>query len=210
MKIELTHNTADVGRIVGLVFSDQVPHATANAINDTAKDAQKVQRAHQRSIFDVKRPVWVDRAVKIKPFATKQRAEARISIDPPGGKADVLGQHEADIRKTPIQGGHIATPTENVPRTAAGVVRTSWRPGRLKKRSFRGGFRTFVRQTPRGRAIFSDESSFGGGIVALYWLDRSVPLHQDLDFVHNVITTALRTYPGNFVKRFDQSIRGAR
>lgn len=86
MKLEITSNHESVGRGVALVFSDQLPFVEAMAINDSAKQAQKVQRAHQREAFEVRRKSFMDRAVKIKPFATKQKAEAKISVDPPGGQ----------------------------------------------------------------------------------------------------------------------------
>lgn len=213
--LELTHNFDDVGRGVQAVFNNQMPFATAQAINDSGRQAQKVQRAHQLATFDAHRPSWLNMAVKLKPMATKQKAVAKLSIDPPRGrggrsKASILTQHEEDARKLPVSGGYLAVPTRHVPVTAAGVIRSAWRPRNLKKRKFREGFRTFVRQTSKGRAIFFDEGSQGGGIVPLYWLVRAAPLDQRLDFLDNVTKSVLQTYDANFVKRFDQATRSAR
>lgn len=217
MKVTVTHNAANVGLVVQHVFSDQLPWVTMNAINDSAKMAQKAQRAHQRKAFTVRRKGWVDRAVKIKPFATKQLAEAKISIDPPGGqaRADILTQHEADDRKRAFDGGFVAVPTEHVQRTAAGVIRARERPKALQlreesgKRQTRGQRRgTFRRKG--GNTIF--ERTPDGGIRALYQLVRSVDLDQRLEFVDTVVESVQATYATNFETRFDQAIgiRGRR
>ena len=65
----------------------QVPFATSVAINQTAKDFQKVQLAHMESAFIIRRQTFARRAVKIKPFSTKRQLKATVSIDPPGGRA---------------------------------------------------------------------------------------------------------------------------
>lgn len=213
MKIDLAHNADDVDRFVQHVFSDQLPHVEATAINDSAKDAQKVQRAHQHVAFTVRRKSFVDRAVKIKPFATKQSAEAKISIDPPGGasRASILTQHEEDDRKRPISGETVAVPTQHVQRTASGVIRRRERPSALLLRERTG--KTQRRGRRRGTFRKDDtifERTPEGGIRALYQLVPSVDLDQRLDFVDNVIRSVLDTYAGHFTKRFDQAIRSAR
>ena len=61
----------------------QLPFATKEALNDTAEDFQKAERARLGKIFTLRRKLWAERSIKISPFATKQRQEVRIAIDPP-------------------------------------------------------------------------------------------------------------------------------
>lgn len=214
MKIEIQHNMADVGRFVSFVFADQVPYVTARALNDAAVAAQKAQRDHQRKVFTVRRRSFVDRAVKIKPFADHKvgRFQVRIFVDPPGGqgRATVLTQHETDTRKTPYRGRTVAVPTEHVRRHASGIIRKVDRPSSLLARersgkAFRGDRRGIFRKDD---TIF--ERRRDGEIRALYQLVHSVPLDQRLEFVENVSRTALATYPRAFVTRFDRAVRTAR
>lgn len=211
MRVYVTHNAAEVDAFVRVVFAKQLPFVESQAINDAAKAAQAVQRAHQRQVFTVRRPGFVDRAVKIKPFATKRKPEAKIAIDPPGGqaRASILIQHEAELEKTP-DGMHVAVPTEHVKRTAAGVIRKSERPSALLLRELSG-------RKHRGerRATFRHEDTIferlrNGRIRALYQLVPSVDLDQRLRFVDNVIRTVRRVFPAAFTKRFDKAIRTAR
>lgn len=53
-------NTTQASAFVQAVWRDQIPFATASAINAVAKGGQDVQRAHQREVFTVRRPRFVD------------------------------------------------------------------------------------------------------------------------------------------------------
>lgn len=133
MKLEMTFDAKPASRFVSVVFRDQLPYATSQALNDAAKAGQKAQVAHQRQVFTVRRPAFVDRAVKIKPFAKKTSLEARISVDPPGSRDDVIAQHEADARKTPFSGNSIAVPSSGL-RAFGTVIPRKMRPSRLFSR----------------------------------------------------------------------------
>ena len=217
MKVDVTVRTERAHRFVQAVFDEQVPFATAVAINESAKHAQGVQRKHQRGIFEVRRPLFVDRSVKIKPFANKRTLTAVVSVDPPGGKdrADVIAQHEEGGPKGATSGTSVAVPTRHVPRTGAGVINRAWRPARLRKT--RGGrsrrdkreWGTFIRRTRGGRrAIFFDEGD--EGIKPLYWLVPSVPIQPSLNFVENIRGAVLAVYDANFTKALDRAIGSAR
>ncbi|MHC5059306.1 MAG: hypothetical protein ACYTKD_32025, partial [Planctomycetota bacterium] len=64
MNIELDTNAAQVSRTLRFLFAEQLPFATSKAINDTAKDAQKAQRAGMARRFTVRRPTFVFRSIK--------------------------------------------------------------------------------------------------------------------------------------------------
>lgn len=212
MNITVTHNAEDVGRFVEFVFARQLPFATKNALNDAAKAGQAAQRAHQHQVFTVRRKGFVDRAVKIKPFATKDRLEARVSIDPPGGesRASILTQHETERFKTPLQGARIAVPTEHVRRTGAGVIRKADRPAALRERERSGRARRGDRRGTfrRGDTIY--ERRRDGSIRPLYNLVAQVGLDHRLQFVTTVSRAAVAEYRVAFPRRFDQATRSAR
>ncbi|HWK90243.1 MAG TPA: hypothetical protein VNP72_09615, partial [Longimicrobium sp.] len=127
MNVDVRTNAPQVARAMR-ENARQAAFALSRAINETAKDFQQAQREHQRSAFTVRRPAFVDNAVKIKPFATKSSLTARISIDPPGGRAraDILTQHEHGGIKRP-RGKSIAIPKE-VGTNKAGIVTKGQRP----------------------------------------------------------------------------------
>lgn len=90
----------------------QIPFGVAKGINRTAEQVQAVQRQHQRRVFTVRRPAFVDRGVKISQFANKRVPVARIEILPPGGadRASILTQHEPGGTKRPKDGRSLSVP----------------------------------------------------------------------------------------------------
>lgn len=216
MRLDLEFDAKPASRFVGFVFRDQLPFATSQALNDAALAGQKAQREHQRQVFTVRRPSFVDRAVKIKPFAKKRSLEARVLVDPPGGqrRADVLTQHESDPRKQPVEGSSVAVPTAAVKRTATGVIRAADRPRALRERGGRGRGRaksggTFLRRDATGRGTIFERTK-DGGLRALYQLVPSVDLDQRLKFVQTVGDAAVKAFGPAFDERFAAAVRSAR
>lgn len=85
----------------------QLPYAAAVGINETAKEIQAAETQHLFREFDIRRPLFAQRAIKIKPFATKRLPEATISVDPPGGqaRADIWTKFEEGGWKRPRRFG---------------------------------------------------------------------------------------------------------
>ncbi len=194
-------------------IGNQLPYAMALAINDTLKDAQQTQRLYQRRVFTVRRPKWVDRAVKIKPFATKRTLEGRMSVDPPGGqrRADILTKFETGGRKQSRRGRHVAIPIE-ARRTKAGIVQRGQRPKALglvrRGRGARGKRRTFLvphvgifQRVGRGRR---------SRVRLLYLFEHSVPIPASLRFVENAKDTVHEKFGPNFSRGMDRAMRTAR
>ncbi|MDB4947448.1 MAG: hypothetical protein JWM27_97 [Gemmatimonadetes bacterium] len=151
---------ADIAQVMRAFegFEDQIPFAVSKAINRVAVDAQKAQVAHQRAIFTVRRTAWVDKAVKVKPFATKTRLQATISIDPPGGKkrADILSKFEAaGVKRSTKAGGRLAVSESRISRSDNGGGRQK-RPRDFKLVEvvpgtiYRGPGRVFMIRQPDG------------------------------------------------------------
>jgi len=218
------------------MFKDQVPFATSKALNRMALRFQEDQRDHQRRIFTIRRPRFVDRAVKVKPFSTKRTLFADVSIDPPGGqaRADVLTKFEDQTSKSPLRGRSIAVPTDAVPRTGAGIIRKGWRPGELfegakqhgrgraigsKGDVYHGKKKTILIRKPGGKGFIFQYQGAGSvgtktghnsGLVCLYVLVPRVEIRPELDFERNASLTFERHWVEYYVEAFDQAIRTAR
>lgn len=214
--IRVHDNLAGVSRWRRALFADQIPYATATAINSTAVEGQKDQRRHQRRVFDVRRPTWVDRAVKIKPFANKRRLYADIAIDAPGGRSDILAKFEEGGRKRP-RGESIAIPQE-ARRTKAGVVSRSQRPRAFKFRaSKKGGAligekRTMLIRDQSGRGVIVQRVGRGRHVTkrVLYALEPVVPIKPVLGLQRNIFAAVRRSFGYHFRGAFERAVRTAR
>ena len=210
--LDVDFDSRDTSRWLGSM-AKQTPFALSVAINDTLKDAQKVQRAHQRRVFTVRRPQWIDRSVKIKPFATKRTLTGTMAIDPPGGKrtSDILAKFESGGRKQVREGRHLAIPIE-ARRTKAGIVSRRNRPKgfRFKRvgRSIRGERRTFI---IAGVGIFQRVGRRKNSrIRMLYRFKTSVPIDRRLDFIANAERVVQQMFDRNFDRAFDRAVATAK
>lgn len=227
LELEVESNAEDVSAYARKIYEDQLPFATAKAINATALSFQKQQQKHMEDIFTVRRPRFTLRAVKIKPFAYKRRLWARVQIDPPGGRerADILTKFETDRFKVPFSSSRLAVPTENVKRTPTGVVRKRYRisemnlepTGTGKVFSQKGrvavgsvGARTVVaiRKAGGRGGIFMRTRS--GESLPLYWFVPRVPIKPELDFVDNATRVVTKEWDDHFFEAFSGAIRNAR
>lgn len=218
MDIKVSVETSDVSRFMRRLFRDQLPFSTSKAINEVAKDFQREQRRHQREIFTVRNARFVDRSVKIRPFSNKRTLEARVSIDPPGGRdrADILTKFEDGGFKFP-RGRHLTVPQE-VKRTKRGIIGKARRPrafgfelrGRGPKGSlFQGAKKTFmIVPHAGGGAIFKQKR--GQPFFPLFSLTRRARIPASLDFQENARQTVDRRFEMRFSEAFDRAIRTAR
>lgn len=224
MEITLDAPMDQVDEFVARVFRDQIPFAESVALNQTAKDFQKNERVRLADVFTLRRKTWAERSIKISPFATKQKREVRIAVDPPGGRGDILGKFETDTTKTP-RGNSVAVPTEYVPRTASGVIRQGWRPSQLRRANGDDRARGKLYLTRTGRIKQATGGTFlvergggrgtifrrkGGEIVPLYHLVPLVRIEPELEFHRTAEKTVQERWATNFVAAFDQAIRTAR
>ena len=191
----------------------QLPFAMARAINGTAKDVQRAQTGRIRQVFTIRRPSFATRAVKIKPFARKDRLEAKLQIEPPGGKAraDIFAKFEKGGIKRP-RGQHLAIP-RGARRGKSGIVTKANRPRALglqrKGRTVRGRKRTFIipnvgifQRVGRGRGRSK--------VRLLYSFHRQVPIDRRLRFVATAEKVVPRVFPGHFRREFAHAVRTAR
>lgn len=184
--------------------------AMSQAINETAKDFQKSQIRSQERAFTVRKQGFVSRSVKIKPFATKQRLEAIVSIDPPGGQrtADILSKFEQRTIKKARDGRHLAVPVE-ARRTKRGVISRGQRPKAFQfaktGAAIKGLKRTFILPDI---GIFQRTSK--RRIKLLYSFAKSVRIPAVLKFQENARKVIKRRFKSHFEKAYANALRTAR
>ncbi len=216
-------NAAPVSGFLRAVYSDQLPFINSRAVNFTALDFQKDEREHMGEVFTIRRKSFARQSVKIKPFASKAKPEARIAIDSPGGRSDIFGKFESNTSKGPFRGRSIAVPTDNVPRTGAGIIRKGWRPAQLFAEAsqhgqgrvlanrgdvYLGAKHTLLIRKPGGRGTIFRRVN--GELVPLYQLVPSVRIDPELRFHEIARETVTKRWEANFTKAFDSAMRTAR
>ncbi len=227
MRLIVRTNAAQVSRTMRRIFADQLPFAAAKAINDTAKEAQSRQRAGMADRFTIRRPSFVNRAVKIKPFANKRHLSATIQIEPPGGqqRADILTRHEEAHEREPRSGQALVVPLEIRPNIRA-VVKKRDRPKAFAfthVRTTSGGVqiyegrrRTFMVRMPDGSGWILQRTGPGRwgslfhGTRVLYVLRPTVPIEARLEFIATITKAVDETFPRNFERAFARAMKTAR
>lgn len=210
----------DYRKAVGQLKADaerHVPFALAKAVNDTALDVQRAQRANLRKKFTLRRPEWADRSIKMVRFAKKSDPTAVIGIHPPGGdqRADILDKFEDQTEKLP-KAGTIAIPVSRVglARGSAGVLRNRVRP-----RDLVASGKAFIvrkRMGNVGEGLILQRVGFGQGsgrrssVVALYYLARRARIRPTLQFIRTAGESIDDTFASHMVKRLDEALRTAR
>jgi hypothetical protein len=220
--VNIPVDTSQVGlgvRVLERLGKDQGPFALSLTINALALTFQKEQRGHQARTFTIRRKTFVDRAVKLKPKATKRRPEATVSIDPPGGqaRADILSKFEDQTKKTPIRGRTLAVPGPGVRRGKTGVITKASKISAFDFREISprvaiGKKRTFLLRTgPRRGYIFQRKGRKGSTRVELlYTLVPQVPIRPELDFVQNAVTVVRRDTAREYGRALDYALRTAK
>jgi hypothetical protein len=179
----------------------QVTFATAQALTQTAKDAQAAVIKSVESTFTV-RNNWTKPSnkfgIKIIP-ATKDKLQSGVATD-----ADWLILHETSGTKTP-EGKSIAIPTENVRRTKRQLIQKSQRPGALR------GKRDVVLRTKAGLVLYQRRGRKGATrLVALYRLEPRARIKQQSTVVAPTEKTVQAKLSNNFYQALQNAIATAR
>lgn len=196
----------------------QIPYAAAQALNDTAKDFQQVERQHVDQAMTVRQRTFVLNTVKINrgDFATRDKLSVFIQIDPTRNQ---LAKFEAGGEKHSIQGKpYVAIPTPDIRRTKRGLIPRRFYPSAFKPfvetgNQVKGQERTFIVPTKGGNRLLLQR--FGGkrgrhGVRALYLFVPSVHIDAILDFLDNAKAVAKSAWPANFQRRFLAALRTAK
>lgn len=215
--------TVDYRRAVRQLTDDgrkQIPYALAKAVNATVLDVQKAERANLRSKFELRRPAWADRSIKITRFAKKSDPTAIIGIHPPGdaSRADILAKFETDTEKLP-RSGTIAVPVSRIGvgrRKSTGIIPKRERPRAILDGSNKGVFLVRKKMGAVGEGIILQRLSFGRGknrrssVVALYYLVRRARIKNNLHFQLTALNAVDKTFVKHMTTEFDKAMKTAR
>jgi len=235
--IRLTVDTSAITAHLG-AFQDQVPFATALALNRTADAVQSAIRSGITERFTIRRP-WVLQGVKIerRDRATKLIPQVTIGIDAQRG---FLSKFEAGGEKRPAQGGRsLALPSAGVRPVISVIVPKAKRPRafhfvRRETQSgssfeiFEGAQHTFMIRTPDGHGyVFQRLSTHGrrrrgaprrllglhGGdpnVQLLYVLEPEAKIAPTLEFVSTAERIVTEQFTSIFNDAWQQAVATAR
>ena len=176
------------------------------ALNRTAEESQAEVRKGLRQRFTVRRPLYLDRLVKIenRDRASATKPSVRFGIQ--GDRADLLTKFEAGGTKLP-SGRTLAVPV--AARTnKAGIVQRNQRPRAILD----SGKAFVVRSKVTGTGVIKTRRGRGKNAleVVLYGLTRKARLQPRLRFVSTVTTTVGARFAPNFAGFFAFALRTAR
>lgn len=176
---------------------NEVDEVTAKAINRVALDAQEAVREHIAREFILRRKSFIDRSIKIKPFAKPSKLSATLAVDPPGGeKNDVLSKFEFGGDKQ-AQGGNLAIPTTDVRKNVRNIVRARNKPRNMK--------RTFVMKTKSGRKVIARRKN-KKQLVFPWVLLPSVPITKKLDLVKITNEVVAKNFSDKWTKEWRKAV----
>ena len=182
-------------------YPSQVGFATSKAINRTALQGQKAVRANLRKKFQIRRPGFADRSVKMVKFAKKRDLEAIIQIISQGATPDIFSKFERGGIKRARESSRIAIPLPEFWTKKSRVIPRSKRPDNLKNAftiTSRSGQDLILQRKGRGRR--------GKNIIA-YALEKQVRIEPRLAFHKTMAGIFNRRWQSNFDVEFAAAVR---
>jgi hypothetical protein len=222
VKIDYDPSLMDFERIL-IAVGRQFPFATARALNDTAVEFQKQQRAWQEQIYEIREKQFFRFSVKINNAdrATPKRMTAIVHIDDRVRRTkgfgtlrrpDIWDRLQFDRTRLPKSGNQkLAIPSEEVDRTTRGLIRKKDYPNQLRKRkrSFTVPFdsgasgvferigrrqKAFVKGTEGKRLGLREDPN----VRFLYYLAPKASLSPAFNFYENAVRVWKVTFDGRF------------
>src|SRR4051812_46289573 len=194
----------------------QLAYAAAGALNDTAVDFQIQEFLHEKDIFTLRRPDWVQKSNKITHFAKKYEGElyTTVTLSPPGAneRSDIVGKFEDQTTKQSRNpGGMVAIPI-NARKGKRDIVVPSQRPCAFNFRQtgnrIVGDRGTFIVKLANGKQLILQRT--GRGVQALYELVPQVHITPDLEYLKTARWTAENKFEANFARRWARALETAK
>lgn len=210
MSVNLSSNLTTVQKALDAFGRNQLPFATAMALNDAAFEVRKdtIERVWPKSV-KVRNPAFMKAVmmpIRGENRANKRKLTATVQNHPTGTRhRDYLQRLAVGGVKTP-NGRSIAIPAQDMRLRARGGVTAGNRPRPALDKP-----RTF-RQTVDGQEmILRRRTKQRYPLQRLYILEQSpVQIDDQFNFYGEGMRTARRSMQNNFSKRFRQAKRSAR
>lgn len=195
----------------------QLPFATRDAINATAKDFQKAEQNLVLREFDVKQRDFILNSIKVGPggFARANKLSVTMEINPDRNQ---LAKWEAGGVKQSIAGkAYVAIPSHDIKLTKRGLVPRSLYPGTFGPFTNvdRGGLLatgqkgSFIVMSKAGFPILLQRVGSNLRAIAIYKPEVNLGPAR-LHFLQTAKATAASAWPVNFRKAWVQNIATAR
>lgn len=200
--------------------AEQLPFAISVALNETALEFQRRERAHIERTFTVRRSTFVLQGIKInrQDFAKKGKLRAVVHVDP---ARDFLIKFEGGGRKIP-RGQSLAIP-EDVRRSKADIVTRANRPVAFQFTTapsaigplaavHKGQKRTFlIRRHDKTGGIWQRVGSGKRGRTRMLYLFRPwAEIDPSLRFVDTATSTAEARFAANMTHALTRAFSTAR
>jgi len=202
MQINVKSNISTFAKAMDAFGKQQIPFATANALNTTAFDVRKqiVEDTYPRS-FTVRNKRFASQLFRVDK-ATKRNLTARLYDRL--GRDYMVNQAEGGIKRP--RGRNIAIPTREIKRTTSGKVPKN----RLPRNVLGGkGFRTTLSS---GQQAIAEQ--YGRGAAkktrVLYILEQTANIPKRFPFYEDADRKAKAMFSRNFAKSFAFAKRTAR
>ena len=193
MTIEIRSNVGEVRRTMADLIQQQLPFATAKAVNDVALEARTFLQLTVRQAFTIRRP-WVIAKGAFPVTLAKKAQDPKRAIIRVDASRDFFTKFEDGGTKTSRTGKALTVPIEARP-TKASLV-----PKRLSVRALnltatrtkagkvqlKGNDGTFVVKTGTQALILQRRKR--AGVRVLYAFKRSVPIRPMLHFYDTLNT----------------------
>lgn len=210
MQVNVQSNISAVTKAIDAFGRNQIPFATAQALNDAAFAVRKdtIERVWPSSVTQ-RNPAFMK--AMLMPIrgdnrATKRRLRSIVQNHPAGKRhKDYLQRLAVGGIKTP-NGRSLAIPAEDMPIRARGGVTARNRPRNLLDRP-----KAFRQSVGGQEMILERRTKKRYPLKRLYILEQQpAKVDQQFDFYEQGARTGQRAFQSNFRKRFEQAKRTAR
>ena len=215
MQISVKSNISTFAKALDAFGRDQIPFATAMALNDTAKDVRSkiindtwpsdITQRNDRFMKAALTPISKRNS---EVWATKRNLRAVVGTTRTKMQRDYLQRLTEGGTKTP-RGRHLAIPSKdnNVTRLGGGAIKKADRPRQLLNRK-----NVFIQKLVRSgdMAILRRVGKDRYPLQMLYILEPSGQIKKQFDFYEDANSTARRAFGKNFAQGFAKAKKSMR
>jgi len=210
MQINVKSNISKFAKAIDAFGRDQIPFATAMALNDTAKDVRgkiindtwpsEITQRNERFMKAALTPISKRNS---DVWATKRNLRAVVGTTRTKMQRDYLQRLTEGGTKTP-RGSNLAIPSRDntVTRLGGGGIKKADRPRQLLRRKG-----VFIQKLVRSgdMAILRRVGKERYPLQMLYLLEPSGQIKKQFDFYEDANTTARRAFGKNFAHSFKRA-----
>ena len=202
MNISVKSNISTFAKAMDAFGKNQIPFATAMAMNSTAFDVRKqiVDDTYPNS-FTVRNKRFASAMFRVEK-ATKRKLVARVYDRL--GRDYMVNQAEGGVKRP--RGNHIAIPGRAIKRTASGKIPKGRQPRNVLNSR---GYRTKLQS---GQDVIAEQTGMGAAKRqrVLYLLENVAHIPKRFPFYEDAARKTRRVFDGHFGRAFRRAVASAR